>query len=188
MWSLSCEEIQIRTHSKTTRCRIQGTEVDALRDLVVGVSSSPKPFAFTSLGEEPLAPAKPSWAIPESRSCKRLSPNPKQNCQWWHLEDVMSLHHHCVLSPWKQLSTPSSKPCSSGPQTPFLMFSWAMNILSDRIWSPIKTRFFFMSMRVPLFKNPKVTLMNLQIHHPLMLRKCNNFYMLFRYLCSYGWM
>ena len=82
MWSLSCEEIQIRTHSKTTRCRIQGTEVDALRDLVVGVSSSPKPFAFTSLGEEPLAPAKPSWAIPESRSYKRLSPNPKQNCQW----------------------------------------------------------------------------------------------------------
>ena len=82
MWSFSYEEIQIRTHSKTTRCRIQGTEVDALRDLVVGVSSSPKPFAFTSLGEEPLAPAKPSWAIPESRSYKRLSPNPKQNCQW----------------------------------------------------------------------------------------------------------
>ena len=55
------------------------------------------------------------------------------------------------------------------------MFSWAMNILSDRIWSPIKTRSFFMSMRVPLFRNPKVTLMNLQIHHPLVLGKCNKF-------------
>ena len=50
-----------------------------------------------------------------------------------------------------------------------------MNILSDRIWSPIKTRSFFMSMRVPLFKNPKDTLINLQIHHPLVLGKCNKF-------------
>jgi len=53
--------------------------------------------------------------------------------------------------------------------------SRAMNNLSDRIWRPIKTRSFFMSMRVPLFRNPKVTLMNLQIHHPLVLGKCNKF-------------
>ena len=32
-----------------------------------------------------------------------------------------------------------------------------------------------MSMRVPLFKNPKGTLINLQIHHPLVLGKCNKF-------------
>ena len=48
-----------------------------------------------------------------------------------------------------------------------------MNNLRDRIWSPIKTRSFFMSMRVHLLKNPKVTLMNLWIHHPLVLGKCN---------------
>jgi hypothetical protein len=57
MWSFSSEEIQIRTHSQTTRCRIQGTFVDALCDLVAGASSSPKPFAFTLSDEEPLAPA-----------------------------------------------------------------------------------------------------------------------------------
>ena len=60
MWSFSSEEIQIRTHSQTTRCHIQGTEVDVLNDLVAGASSSPRPFAFTFLGEEFLAPAKPS--------------------------------------------------------------------------------------------------------------------------------
>ena len=64
MWSFS-EEIQMRTHSKTTRCQIQGTEVDALCDLVASASFSPKPFAFTFLGEEPLALAISSWAIPE---------------------------------------------------------------------------------------------------------------------------
>ena len=60
MGSFSSEEIQIRTHSQTTRCRSQGTEVDALRNLVAGASSSPKPFASTYLGEEFLAPTKPS--------------------------------------------------------------------------------------------------------------------------------
>jgi len=59
MQSFSSEEVQIRTHSQTTWCRIQGTGVDALCDLVAGASSSPKPFAFTFLGEEFLAPAKP---------------------------------------------------------------------------------------------------------------------------------
>ena len=60
MGSFSSEEIQIRTHSQITRCRIQGTEVDVLYDLVAGASSSPKPFAFTFSDEELLAPAKPS--------------------------------------------------------------------------------------------------------------------------------
>ena len=65
MWSFYSKEIQIHTHSKPTRCQIQGTEVDALRDLVAGASFSPKPCAFNFLGDEPLAPAKPSWGIPE---------------------------------------------------------------------------------------------------------------------------
>ena len=59
MGSFSSEEIHIRTHSHATQCRIQGTEVDVLNDLVAGATSSPKPFAFTFLGEEFLAPAKP---------------------------------------------------------------------------------------------------------------------------------
>ena len=59
MWSCSSKEIQKRTHSKTTCCHIQGTEVDVLNDLVAGASSSPRPFAFTLLGEEFLEPAKP---------------------------------------------------------------------------------------------------------------------------------
>ena len=46
--------------SETTQCCIQGTEVDVLNDLVAGASSSPRPFAFTFLGEEFLASAKPS--------------------------------------------------------------------------------------------------------------------------------
>ena len=45
--------------SETTQCCIQGTEVDVLNDLVAGASSSPRPFAFTLLGEEFLEPAKP---------------------------------------------------------------------------------------------------------------------------------
>jgi len=32
---------------------------------VAGASFLPNPFAFTFLGDEPLAPAKPSWAIPD---------------------------------------------------------------------------------------------------------------------------
>ena len=87
----------------------------------------------------------------------------------------MSLHRSLCLFSLKTTITSLVKPCSSGPHTPFLMFSWATNILSYRIWSLIKTRSFFMSMRVPLFKNPKVTLMNLQIHHPLVFGKCNKF-------------
>ena len=59
MGSFSSEEIQIRTHSKTTQCRIQRTEVDVLNDLVAGASSLPRPFAFTFLGEEFLELAKP---------------------------------------------------------------------------------------------------------------------------------
>jgi len=58
MWSFSYEEIQIRTHSKTTRCHIQGTEVDVFCDLITGASFLAKSFAFTILGDESLAPAK----------------------------------------------------------------------------------------------------------------------------------
>jgi len=38
MRSFSSEEIQIRTHSQTTQCRIKGTEVDVLSDLIVGAN------------------------------------------------------------------------------------------------------------------------------------------------------
>ena len=41
MGNFSSEEIQIRTHSQTTQCRIQGTEVDVLNDLVAGASPRP---------------------------------------------------------------------------------------------------------------------------------------------------
>jgi hypothetical protein len=78
MGCFSSEEIQIPTHSQTTRCRIQGTEVDALHNLVADASSSPKPFAFTFLGEELLAPAKPSLEISEGIEI-RCHRNPKQN-------------------------------------------------------------------------------------------------------------
>ena len=91
MWSFS-EEIQMRTHSKTTRCQIQGTEVDALCDLVASASFSPKPFAFTFLGEEPLALTISSWAIPEGiEILQKGVTQSKQEFLFWHLEEVMSL-------------------------------------------------------------------------------------------------
>ena len=65
MWSCSSKEIQKCTHSETTCYHIQGTEVDVLRDLIASACFSPKPVAFTFLGDDPIALAKPSWGILE---------------------------------------------------------------------------------------------------------------------------
>ena len=90
LWSCSSEEIQICTHAKTTRCHIQGTKVDILHDLVASASFSPKPLAFTFIGDEPLAPAKTFMGILEGLEIWQIGVTQSQpefpvidTSRWW---------------------------------------------------------------------------------------------------------
>ena len=126
MWSCSSKEIHMRTHSKTTCCHIQGTEVDVLHDLIASASFSPKPLAFTFIGDEHLAPAKPSRGIPEG--IEILQTGVTQSQQEFPMVmprggDVLA-PFAANLSPPNDHHLPRSKPnpCSFGRQTPILMF------------------------------------------------------------------
>ena len=78
MWSFSSEEIQIRTHSQTTQCHIQGTEVDVLSDLIVGAN-----FVVTLLRSYAFSTNKTFMGNPRrSRDlAKRCHTIPNQNSQ-----------------------------------------------------------------------------------------------------------
>ena len=126
MWSCSSEEIQMRTHSKITRCHIQGTEVDILHDLVASASFSLKPLAFTFIGDEPLAPATTFMGIAEGIEILLIGVTQSQP-EFPMLTpqggDVLA-PITANRSPPNDHHLPRSKPnpCSSGPQTPILMF------------------------------------------------------------------
>ena len=100
--------------------------MDALHDLVAGTSFLPKSFAFTFLGDEPLAPASPTWAIREGIKILRkgVTQSPPQFLMVTPRGVDVLTPITVNLSPSKGPSPPSSKPnpCSSGPQTPILMF------------------------------------------------------------------
>ena len=117
MWSCSSKEIHMRTHSKTTCCHIQGTEVDVLHDLIASASFSPKPLAFTFIGDEHLAPAKPSRGIPEGiEILQKGVTQSKQEFLFLTPRGGDVLAPIAVdLSALKRPSPPSSKPnpCSS---------------------------------------------------------------------------
>ena len=126
MWNCSSEEIQIHTHSKITRCHIQGTEVDILHDLIASASFLPKPLAFSFIGDEPLAPAKIFMGILEGLEILQTGVTQSQP-EFPMLTprggDVLA-PITANRSPPNDHHLPRSKPnpCSSGPQTPILMF------------------------------------------------------------------
>ena len=116
----------MRTHSKITRCHIQGTEVDILHDLIASASFLPKPLAFSFIGDEPLAPAKIFMGILEGLEILQTGVTQSQPefpmlTPWGG--DVLA-PFAANLSPPNDHHHPRSKPnpCSSGPQTPILMF------------------------------------------------------------------
>ena len=100
--------------------------MDILHDLVASASFSPKPLAFTFIGDEPLAPAKPSWGILEGFKILQTGVTPSQP----RIPNVDTSNGDVLapitadLSPPNNLHLLCSKPnsCSCGPQTPILMF------------------------------------------------------------------
>ena len=88
--------------------------------------SRPNLFACTFLGDEPLAPAKPSWGILEGFEILQTGVTQSQpefpmlTPQGGDVLAPITANH----SPPNDHHLPRSKPnpCSSGPQTPILMF------------------------------------------------------------------
>ena len=133
--------------------------MDALRDLVAGASFLPKSFAFTFLGDEPLAPASPSRAIREGIKILRkgVTQSPPEFLMVTPRGGDVLTPVTVNLSPSKQPSPPSSKPnpCSSRPQSPILMFLKNVKAINNRnklIWSLLRTRAFSSHDRVILGK------------------------------------
>jgi hypothetical protein len=102
------------------------------------------PILWSSFhGDKPLAPAKPSWAIPEgveilqkgvTQSQPKI-PNGDTSRRWCPCTD------HCCPFSSKQPSPPSSKPkhYSSGPQTPILMFFKELKGHEQSSWSNLES-------------------------------------------------
>ena len=100
--------------------------MDILHDLIASASFSPKPLAFTFIGDEPLAPATTFMGIAEGIEILLIgvtqsqSEFPMLTPQGGDVLAPIFANH----SPPNDHHLPRSKPnpCSSGPQTPILMF------------------------------------------------------------------
>ena len=100
--------------------------MDILHDLVASASFSPKPLAFTFIGDEPLALAKTFMGILEGLEILQIGvtqSEPEFPMLTPRGGDVLA-PFAANLSPPNDHHLPRSKPnpCSSGPQTPILMF------------------------------------------------------------------
>ena len=100
--------------------------MDILHDLIASASFSPKPLAFTFIGDEPLEPATTFMGIAEGIEILLIgvtqpqSEFPMLTPQGGDVLAPITANH----SPPNDHHLPRSKPnpCSSGPQTPILMF------------------------------------------------------------------
>ena len=100
--------------------------MDILHDLIASASFSPKPLAFTFIGDEPLAPATTFMGIAEGIEILLIGvtqSHPEFTMLTPQGGDVLA-PITADLSPPNDLNLLCSKPnsCSCGPQTPILMF------------------------------------------------------------------